>query len=99
MTSAEPIRPAAPSDGISVARAEQVMRINRHRGRDEDGDDARDRRREEDLRHDALADQHERIWTTRADAAPAQIAGAYDDHGHTAAPDATAPRRHLDASA
>lgn len=95
----EPIRPVSPNEGILVSRAEALMRVSRQRDRDEEGDDARDHRREEDRRHDTLAEQHERIWTTRPDAAPAQIAGAYDDHGHTAAADATAPRRHLDASA
>ena len=99
MTSAEPIRPVAPSEGLLVQRAAAVTRVNRHRGRDEESDEQRDHRREEERRHEALAAQHERIWTTRADAAPAQIAGAYDDHGLTAGADATVRRRHLDASA
>jgi hypothetical protein len=98
MTSAEPIRPVAPNEGLLVRRAESLTRVTRQR-HDEEDQDARDRRREEDRRHDALAEQHERIWTTRPDAAPAQIAGAYDDHGRTGDPGSTAPRRHLDASA
>ena len=95
----EPIRPVAPAEGSLVRRAEEVMRVTRHRSREDEGDDARDRRREEDRRHDQLAAQHDQIWIDRPDAAPVQIAGAYDDHGHTAEPDATVRRRHLDASA
>lgn len=98
MSSAEPIRPVAPNEGLLVRRAEPVRRVTRddHAAEDEQ---ARDRRRQEDRRRDALAEQHARIWTTRPDAEPAELAGTYDDHGHVADPDATTViRRHLDTS-
>lgn len=100
MTPDIPIRPVngISSDPLSIRRAELVARINRHR-QGEDDDQARDQRRREDRRHDILAEQHDRIWTNRPDADPAQIAGAYDDHGRTSDEAASTPRRHLDASA
>lgn len=98
MTSSEPILPVAPTEGLLVSRAEPVLRVSRRSPEDED-DAARDQRRAEDRRHDALAAQHERIWTIRPDVAPEHVAGSYDDHGRTAGPEEAARRRHLDASA
>ena len=95
-----PIRPVngISSDPLSLRRAELIARINRHHHGDT-SEQGREQRRREDRHHDALVEQHERIWTNRPDVDPAQIAGTYDDHGRTSEGDPVTVRRHLDASA
>lgn len=99
MSSAEPIRPVGgiSAESHAIGAAERIVRVRRQM-REEQDEDAQDERRREDRRHDAYEAQRPG-WTTRPDADPASLAGAYDDHGRAEADDARIPRRHFDASA
>lgn len=95
----EPIRPIGPVAGdVYVERSAFAERVARRNQRDRD--------HERPAHHDGADDEQAEddeppvpeAWIRTV--APLQAAGAYDDHGHTAAPDATdASRPHVDKTA